>query len=168
LAAVGTTRLAAVGTTAIGQAGNSADVPSAAKRERDTMTRLGIVLLAAALAASALGCSGGTATVRGTVKLDGNPLEDGKIRFEPADGQGPTAEAVIEEGRYEVELVPGPKRVMIEGWRVVGQQKVTPDDPGSPMIDVKEPVVPAQYNTNTELTYDAAKSDTKDFELSSQ
>jgi len=121
-----------------------------------------------ALAVVLAGCSGGTATIEGNVTLDGAPLEDGKIRFEPADGKGPTGEAVITNGRYTIELTPGAKRVMIEGWRVVGREPITPDDPQSPMYDVKEPIVPARCNRNTELTYDAKGSDTKDFTLSTQ
>jgi hypothetical protein len=114
------------------------------------------------------GCSGGTASVEGNVTLDGAPLEDGVIRFEPADGKGPTAEAVITNGRYTIELSPGAKRVMIEGWRVVGQAPITPDDPQSPMHDVKEPMVPDRYGRNSELRYDVKGSDTEDFALTTQ
>ena len=40
-------------------------------------------LLLLLLAAVPIGCSRDTTTVEGRVTLDGNPLEEGKIRFEP-------------------------------------------------------------------------------------
>ncbi len=131
------------------------------------MRRLPLLILLGLMTAL-VGCSEDTIEVNGNVTLDGIALEDGKIRFEPADGNGPTAEAVIAAGRYELELPPGMKKVKIVGWKTVGRQRVTPDDPSSPMIDVKEDVVPPRYNQNSELTYDAKGPGSKDFELSTQ
>ncbi|NQT37923.1 MAG: hypothetical protein HQ581_10560 [Planctomycetes bacterium] len=131
------------------------------------MRRLPLLILLGLMTALA-GCFEDTIEVSGNVTLDGTALEDGKIRFEPADGKGPTAEAVIAAGRYKLELPPGKKKVKIEGWKTVGQERVTPDDPSSPMFDVKEDVVPPRYNRDSELTYDPKGSGSKDYELSTQ
>src|SRR5262245_46516050 len=48
------------------------------------------------------GCSPGNAVVSGEVQLDGVPVENGSITFEPADKKGPTMGGPIVNGRYEV------------------------------------------------------------------
>jgi hypothetical protein len=124
------------------------------------------IALAAALAA---GCADdGKATVSGRVLLDGKPLERGTIGFLPADGQAPSAAARIEDGSYVAEVAPGPKKVEILGFRVVGQEKHDPRDPSSPMVDVTEQFLPDRYNKATELTCEIADSrGDLDFALSS-
>jgi hypothetical protein len=131
------------------------------------MKRLSLILLVG-LAIVLPGCSDGTLSITGKVTLDGTPLQEGKIRFVPADGQGPTAEAVITAGSYEVALLPGAKKVVIEGWRKVGEEKVTPDDPSSPMIDIMDPIVPERYNKNTELSCEIGAGGEQNFTLVSE
>ena len=113
------------------------------------------------------GCGGdGLVEVRGKVTFDGRPVEQGTISFLPTDGKGPTAGALIENGRYTVRAAPGKKKVEIEGYRVIGQQHVFPDDPSSPLVDKTEPIVPEKYNTHTTLTFDVKQSvDDADFDL---
>ena len=48
------------------------------------------------------GCSDGKVIVRGTVTVDGQPIDEGMISLEPADGQGPTTGGIIKEGKYEL------------------------------------------------------------------
>jgi hypothetical protein len=117
--------------------------------------RTGFVLgVAAALAISVAGCSSGAEelTVTGKVTLDGAPLKSGQIRFVMADGQGPTAGAVITDGQYSAVLSPGEKtveiRAAVEGpaRAMYGQAPATPsaNSGGGEMI-------PARYNDQTEL-----------------
>jgi hypothetical protein len=106
---------------------------------------LGLCLLA--------GCDGGGAVnIGGMVTYDGQPVEKGAIVFLPADGMGPTAAALIADGKYTVKVAPGRKRVKIEGGKIVGRQPCLHNDPASPMIDVTEPTVPAEYGENSKLT----------------
>ena len=99
------------------------------------------------------GCGGsGLVDVRGKVTYDGQPVQRGTIAFFPSDGKGPTTAALITNGRYMLKVPLGRKRVKIEGGKVVGRQPCIRGDPASPMIDITEPIVPAQYNENSKLT----------------
>ena len=123
---------------------------------------LGLVLLCAALP----GCSGdGLVNLKGTVSLDGKPLERGTIRFVAADGTGPSAETVIQAGAYSVDLPAGKKRVSILGYKKIGEHHVT--GPDSPLIDDLEQIVPPQYNEQTTLERDVPTEGqaSLDFEL---
>ena len=85
------------------------------------MTRSARVLAAAGAVAllAAAGC-GRSADLSGNVSYDGQPVESGTITFVPADGGGPTAGALITEGRYRArDLSPGSKVVQIQGFRDV-------------------------------------------------
>lgn len=64
------------------------------------------------------GCGGGIPkyTVTGTVTYEGKPIRAGTITFEPREGpvtQETMAFAVIRDGKYEVEIVGGPHKVVI-------------------------------------------------------
>jgi hypothetical protein len=104
------------------------------------------------------GCSddSGKATISGTVTLDGQPLKDGTIRFVPVDGQTPTAEAVITDGQFSVEVPHGEKQVSISSSKVVGKRQAY-DAPDSPTVDMVEEVLPPRYNVQTELTITVAE-----------
>ena len=115
--------------------------------------------LAAVLLLLAGGCGGdGRVEIGGKVTLDGVPVETGTISFQPADGDGPTAEALISNGRYAVAVALGKKKVAIQGYKVVGQEHVFPDDPTSPLAPKTEPIVPEKYNTQTTLTFDVSEA----------
>src|SRR6266403_2283501 len=80
------------------------------------------------------GCGDGKVVVRGAVKVDGEPIEEGSISLEPADGQGPTTGGIIKGGKYELignaAVAPGHKIVRIVGLRKTGK-----------MIEAGPPVV---------------------------
>ncbi len=122
---------------------------------------------AATMLLLAAGCGGdGRVEIGGTVTLDGVPIENGTISFHPADGDGPTAEGLITNGQYALEVAVGKKKVAIQGYKVVGQEHVFPDDPTSPLASKTEPIVAAKYNTESTLTFDVTKSvDDADFDL---
>ncbi len=114
------------------------------------------------------GCGrvGGPMAISGTVLLDGNPVQRGTINFFPADGKGPTAAGIITEGKYSTEVTPGQKEVRIEAFKVLGQRRHIPNNPKSPMVDIREQILPERYNTRTELTCQIAPAEsTYDFEL---
>ena len=105
--------------------------------------------------------------VKGTVSLDGQPLERGTIRFVAADGTGPSAETVIQAGAYALAVQPGKKQVSILGYKKIGEHHVT--GPESPLIDDLEQIVPPQYNEQTTLERDVPDrgQPSLDFELKS-
>jgi hypothetical protein len=96
--------------------------------------------------------------VSGTVKFDGEPVAEGSISFEPADGKGPSAGGSIQDGEYLVaRLMSGRKIVRIVGVRKTGKKVQRPmTGPGGPSggatIDEVESYIPAIYNTQSTLT----------------
>lgn len=102
----------------------------------------------------ALGCGGesGPATypVIGKVSLDGTPVERGQIAFRDPAGQVPSAGAEITNGSYSLESQPGNMQVEITARREV-PGKFEESNPGE-KVPLLEQYIPAQFNTNTELT----------------
>lgn len=111
------------------------------------------------------GCGGsGKSAISGLIEYDGKPLAKGLIRFVPADGVGPTAEAMIDAGRYTVEVANGKKKVSIAGMEEIGF--TLPGGPSGPKVPEYKEVVPAKYNTATTLTYEVTGPTTDaDFNL---
>lgn len=105
----------------------------------------------------ALGCSTDSkhGTVAGTVTLDGQPLENGLIRFVPADGQSTSADAAVEHGTFTAQVPVGDKKVWISAPKVVGKRKMY-DTPDSPTVDITQELLPARYNAQTTLTLTVA------------
>jgi hypothetical protein len=132
------------------------------------MARYSTALLLGLALGLCCGCSGGKPTVSGEVTLDGKPLEEGIIRFVPADGKSQTASAPISKGRYRAEPPPGEHRVEISAPKVVGKRKMY-DAPDVPAVDDVVELLPARYNVKSELTLTVKPgSQTKDFPLSSK
>lgn len=94
----------------------------------------------------------GLTQIGGGVTYDGLPVENGTISFLPSDGNGPTAAAIVTDGKYSVKVAPGQKQVRIEGYKVVGQRHYVPNDPTSPMVDIQNQILPERYNTKSTLT----------------
>jgi len=107
-------------------------------------------MIAAAVLALALGgCSGsGLTEIHGTVTLDGTAIENGTIRLEAADGKTPSAQEVIKDGKYRVQVAPGKKKVEIQGYKVVGQKRRN-NDPSAPLEDVTESIVPTAHTKHS-------------------
>jgi hypothetical protein len=89
-------------------------------------------VLSAAMLFAGLGCGPGVAVVSGEVTLDGTPVENGTITFEPVDRGGPTMGGPITNGRYEVKGPPGKKKVLVTSFRLTGK-KVPVNLPGTPL-----------------------------------
>ena len=111
-----------------------------------------------------------TVRVTGTVTLDGKPVDQGAIKFYAEDGETPGGGGTIKDGVYIADVPPGKKKVLINGQKVVGTEKLY-DTPDSPTRDKLEQTTPAIYNSlyNSPLTADITK-ETKElnFELDSK
>jgi hypothetical protein len=101
---------------------------------------------------TACGRSDGLTAISGTVAYDGQPVKKGMITFVPASGNGPTAAATIVDGKYSVKVAAGEKLVRIEGYKVLGRRRYSPNNPNSPMVDMQEQFLPDCYNKKSQLT----------------
>ena len=107
-------------------------------------------VLAPVCLAVCLGCGGGHVAVEGTVSCDGQPIEDGTITFESADGLGGPLSAKIEAGRYkgvgDAATTPGEKIVRVRAMRKTGRKVAAgPPAPPGTMVDQVEAYLPAIY-----------------------
>ncbi len=121
------------------------------RRPLSLLLTLPTVLLSIALA----GCSPSgpaTTSVEGTVSLDGTPLTNGFVMFRDKTGATPSAAGQIANGKYQVDVLPGPKTVEITSTRDV-PGKFDMSNPGQ-KVQLTEQFVPEVYNTQTTLTAD--------------
>jgi hypothetical protein len=131
---------------------------------------LGLASLAVGLAAflPLAGCGSGgpeLGTVQGTVTLDGNPLPDAKIEFQPQGDGSPSYASTDAQGRYELMYgidkpgaMPGEHVVRISTFRVVSESGEAPRE--------MPERVPPTYNSNSELIREVQAGDnTIDFAL---
>ena len=118
-----------------------------------TLPILTLLLLAGCGGADGLGVG-----VAGRVSYDGQPVQEGSIAFIPADAaSGPSAGAVIYDGRYEIDAAhgpaPGPHRVEIIAQRKTGRQIRDAFQPGPDnLVDEIEQFLPVKYNRQSDLT----------------
>jgi hypothetical protein len=81
------------------------------------------------------------------------PLKEGVIRFVPADGLGPTAEALIADGKFAERVPVGTHRVEISSPKLpkgVASQREMKRGTVDEGVALEE-LIPAKYNTQTEL-----------------
>lgn len=113
-----------------------------------------------------LGCGGdGKLTISGKVTFDGKPIENGEITFNAVDGTTPTASIAITNGVYKLDMMPGNKKVIVTGTKIVGQHPAYKGDPKSPMINDTEQYIPAAYNDQSTLTREIKVSGEQNFDL---
>jgi hypothetical protein len=109
---------------------------------------LGLLLLAA------LGCGGKKLEVRGAITCDHQPVEEGAISFEPADGNGSTSGAPIVGGRYaltgDAKVAPGPKIVRVRAFRKTGR-KVPAMAGSAGLTEDMVQYLPPRYNDRSTL-----------------
>lgn len=125
------------------------------------------ITLAFALLALVVGCDRGPAvgTVKGTVTLDGQPVDGGLIRLVPADGNSQPADCRITAGAYTITMPIGEKKVEIY-WTKGGGGKVDTASQGTEKVVL---LVPPKYNTESTLTYTVEKGQAvKDFALTTK
>jgi hypothetical protein len=125
----------------------------------------------AALCLAATGCSEGSQRlpVSGQVRLDGEPLTSGTILMTPVK-TGPVAGCDIKDGLYEMpkERGPGPGeyRVEITAYRPTGQKVYDSDFNVS--TETLVPIIPARYNTQSELTAVVSEEGSNEFNFDLQ
>src|SRR5262245_1389986 len=110
-------------------------------------------LMAALLVLS--GCDGQkSATIKGSVTLNGQPVDGGVISFTPPDGKNQTVTAEIKNGQYQVKTFAGAFVVQITAPIVTGKR---PEHigPGAAMVDIVTERLPPKYNSATELKFEA-------------
>jgi hypothetical protein len=137
---------------------------------------LAAVVVFAAVATIGCGTGGGPerAVVSGQVTFRGEPVANGEIRFEPAQGtRANVCGASIRDGRYRIANkggVPvGTYRVILRGFRPAGgtsRQRAS----GDPMSGEGPAVqyLPQQYNERSTLTVtieSGGRDQTRDFRL---
>jgi hypothetical protein len=110
---------------------------------------LGIVL---ALFISA-GCGSREGNVSGEVTLNGQPLKEGLIRFVPVDGNTPSADARIENGKFSANVPAGEKRIEITAPNIVGDGKMIYETPATKEAASAADLIPERFNVKSELTW---------------
>lgn len=106
--------------------------------------------------------------VSGTVKLNGELVDGGHalIRMEPVDGATQPNDCAIKEGRYEIKIAPGEKKVQLY-WRNGPQQVVDTATQGTQPTAPQ--LFPPKYNDLTELRYTVVEGkQEKNFEITTQ
>lgn len=112
--------------------------------------------------------------VSGTVTVDGEPVEDGQVAFEPF-GKGKMEFGYISDGKYSIPkkfgLAPGEYIVRITASRATGEKAeqdafLREEDGAS--LEIYEPFIPAKYNTASKLKVeiDPVEHVQKDFDIS--
>lgn len=126
---------------------------------RESAITVPLMVIAAVVAGAAAGCGGkqnplGRQPIRGSVALDGKPLESGSIRFEPVDGRTMTG-SYIKDGAFELPdengLPVGAYKVSISSpWRDPSLPQPSPGEPSPPPIERVAP----QFNIKSTLKVD--------------
>ena len=127
-----------------------------------------VLLVCTALSCLFTGCQRGPAvgTVKGTVTIDGQPVEGGVVRFVPADGNSQPADCIITGGAYTVTMPVGEKKVEVFWAKSRSDAPVDTAGQGNEQI---VQMVPAKYNTQSTLTHVVAEGEAQqDFALSSK
>jgi hypothetical protein len=112
------------------------------------------------------GCRDGFAEVKGTVKFNGQLIEEGTIRFESVDQSAPTAGDVIKNGVYSVRVKPGEMKVSFTASKTVGSKPLYGKADG-PVMPIKINSLPEKYDDkNTQERFHAQPGrNEKDWEL---
>ncbi|MEO8497724.1 MAG: hypothetical protein ABI614_21875 [Planctomycetota bacterium] len=128
------------------------------------MNRWDVLLVLVTLATLGCGPSGPTTyPVKGTVTLDGTPVEAGDVIFLDAGNQLAPYAGKIQNGQFEFQSSEGKKRVEIRASRM---EKLPPGQQGA-MGETEAAVdyIPERYNLNSELTAEVKQGGQSDLEF---
>lgn len=136
--------------------------------------RLSLTATAILLVCQAVGCTGGPSdqpdlgTVTGTVRLDGSPLPDAFLNFQPEGGR-PSTGKTDENGEYELDYTYKAKGAKVGPHTVRIWTFETGSDPDTGTFAIlAEEQVPVSYNTATTLREEVAPgAQVIDFDLDS-
>jgi hypothetical protein len=140
------------------------------QNQETAMKLVAMMAVAAGCLLSLAGCenTGGKLAVSGSVSLKGEPLNKGTITFLLPEEKTPTAEALIENGKYSLPavsgLLPGKYRVRISA---IEEFVITPEDYAAG----KQPPpnrerVPPKYNTDSQEMVEVTKEKNQfDFQI---
>src|SRR5688572_30232243 len=96
------------------------------------------------------------AEVRGTVKFNGEPIEEGVIRFLPVEGTtGPDAGVAIKNGSYHLPRDTGPlvgkARVELRAFKASGKKVQDPTKPAGTFTYARVQIFPPEYSDKSTL-----------------
>jgi hypothetical protein len=112
--------------------------------------------------------------IRGTVRLDGQPLATGKIRFFAVTSGGIGLEADVQNGQYAVPMEQGPTagkyRVEFVSHQKTGRKIPDPDGMAGDTKDETVNKIPFRYNRDSRLMidYDPTVDQPFDFDLTTK
>lgn len=130
---------------------------------------LWLLCISIPLMLTACGRSDGLVTIRGTVTMDGEPVQDGSISLMPVDGAGITGGGLVRNGSFTAESSPGEMAVQIYGHRTVQKENPTQEEIERGLATDRVQYLPAAYNQQSKLRIIVSPSDRRfDFELNSQ
>lgn len=133
------------------------------------------VIFAALLAPAVIGCGGASDSldrkeVTGTITLNGQPLNDGRIQFTPVSAAaGTVAAAEIKDGKYQIPAaagpVPGEYKVMIfsSGPAPAAVVEAMPGDAPPPPLAPE--LIPPEYNATSTLKAEVKSSGPNTFDF---
>ncbi len=136
------------------------------------LTILAVVCLALLPAAGCSDSGPALGTVSGTVTLDGNPLPNAEVEFQPVAEGSPSYGTTDENGHYELAYGVGKPGAMVgkHEVRISTYRQDAADDEGlSPAIEYPE-LLPPKYNEESELTREVKSGSNEgvDFDLKSK
>jgi hypothetical protein len=120
------------------------------------------------------GCSGNEAEVSGTVRLDGELIQEGSITFIPVEGtKGPGVGAVIKDGQYHIPrsggVTVGKNRVELRAFKSSGKKVQDPTGAPGVLVEVRVPAFPPEYNDQSTVIKEIrAGANTIDFDVAAK
>ena len=116
-----------------------------------------------------VGCGGSgdapktpTATVKGKVTLDGNPMPKGKVVFDSTEAGVPASEIEVKNGTYEGTASVGTRTVRILAMRPA---KPPAGMSGPGYDNMEENYLPAKYNTASKEVREVKASGSNEFDF---
>ena len=118
-----------------------------------TMSKITLLLVGLLLVQ---GCSSSnepmTYPVTGTVTFNGEPVSEGSVVFDPADGQGQSVMGTIANGQITAQVPPGEKIVRISAVKTLDKK----DQYGEL---ITESLIPDKFSVDSKLTATVNASD---------
>ena len=135
--------------------------------------KTGFALALAVCCVAFVGCkpSDGLVPIKGTVTLDGEPIEKGTVNFAPKGGApGTAAGGPIVNGKYEARVSPGKMAVTIYAQKAIPKENPTPEEVERGITEDIVDIIPAKYNRASILEADIVEGqkDPVDFVLTTE